>query len=748
MKINNLAGAGTRFVVADASGNLSAGTGIGSGIVTGVGVATRVAFWNTASDLGSNANLYWDNTNSRLGVGIAAPTSRLHVSGSSRFSGDVGIDGGNTLYFGREENFGGGDVGGADYGYIRWDNDNNSYNHWGDSGENGALVIGSQNDGANTVSDVVVLEGVAANIFNPGSGINYFRGRVGIGTPNPVGHLHIAGNHVNGIFTDGNDRPSIGATGHYPQMVMMAGGTGNTSHGATIILGSYDSGTSGAFKHWSIGTSGQNSTFLDIGYSSSDLNPHAGIRNYNGSTFMTITNSGYVGINTTGPGGRLHAVNSGGEYMIYNTSGNLQVYEAESTGGEVRIGAAWNKPGIYTSNSWLYVSSEGGIAINDNNQENWYFDGDNFYSNGWGHIYTSSSNLHLDSYSGEMYLNYYYNNWVNIGDPGSAGYMRVGGFHIYDNNDWAYHTGAPNDRVYFENRVGIKGTLALGGNPWGWGDPGCVGCSDAINGNPNLWLTAQDRIYFQAGNTGAANYNYRFSMNAFGLSDKEVATETSNWGYLGSSGRRWYWFYANNKSSSKPNPFISGSEVLQEDGSQTNTVRNYCTESIKYTIEDWGVGQLVNGEIFIEFYEYTKIWLSPFVNPIVSVTPMGNCNGLYISEITPKGFKVKELSGGTSNVKFSWRLAGIRAGDEVVSSVVDYNLERFSSAQKGLRTENPEKLENRDSLIEYLKIMFPEAKKRGFITALEQLDLTPEGEKLALMLGITGNTMLPENNRK
>ena len=40
-----------------------------------------------------------------------------------------------------------------------------------------------------------------------------------------------------------------------------------------------------------------NSTFLDIGYHAGiDLNPHAGIRNYNGSTFFTILNSGNVGI--------------------------------------------------------------------------------------------------------------------------------------------------------------------------------------------------------------------------------------------------------------------------------------------------------------------------------------------------------------------------------------------------------------------------------------------------------------------
>ncbi len=60
------------------------GTGIWStpaaaGLVSGTGVATRVAFWSAASTLSSNANLYWDNVNSNLGIGTATPGYRLDV---------------------------------------------------------------------------------------------------------------------------------------------------------------------------------------------------------------------------------------------------------------------------------------------------------------------------------------------------------------------------------------------------------------------------------------------------------------------------------------------------------------------------------------------------------------------------------------------------------------------------------------------------------------------------------------------
>lgn len=52
--------------------------------VGGSGTATRVAFWNSASTLASDANLYWDNTNNRLGIGNSSPGFRLDVVSGGR----------------------------------------------------------------------------------------------------------------------------------------------------------------------------------------------------------------------------------------------------------------------------------------------------------------------------------------------------------------------------------------------------------------------------------------------------------------------------------------------------------------------------------------------------------------------------------------------------------------------------------------------------------------------------------------
>jgi len=55
---------------------------------------------------------------------------------------------------------------GSDYGYIQYLDDKNEYGFWGDSGENSALVIGVENDGQRSTSDVVVLKSKAAVIID------------------------------------------------------------------------------------------------------------------------------------------------------------------------------------------------------------------------------------------------------------------------------------------------------------------------------------------------------------------------------------------------------------------------------------------------------------------------------------------------------------------------------------------------------------------------------------------------------
>ena len=58
--------------------------------VTGTGVASHVAYWNSSSGIvADSGQLYWDATNNRLGIGTASPQQLVHVSGNLTSAGNI-----------------------------------------------------------------------------------------------------------------------------------------------------------------------------------------------------------------------------------------------------------------------------------------------------------------------------------------------------------------------------------------------------------------------------------------------------------------------------------------------------------------------------------------------------------------------------------------------------------------------------------------------------------------------------------
>jgi hypothetical protein len=61
--------------------NNDSGLTVNSTAITS-GTAGRIFFQNASNQLSQSANLFWDNTNDRLGIGIAVPTQKVHVDGN------------------------------------------------------------------------------------------------------------------------------------------------------------------------------------------------------------------------------------------------------------------------------------------------------------------------------------------------------------------------------------------------------------------------------------------------------------------------------------------------------------------------------------------------------------------------------------------------------------------------------------------------------------------------------------------
>lgn len=102
-------------------------------------------------------------------------------------------------------------------------------------------------------------------------------------------------------------------------------------------------------------------------------------------------------------------------------------------------------------------------------------------------------------------------------------------------------------------------------------------------------------------------------------------------------------------------------ELVGNEGSQKTPV--YAMTALESTIYTKGNAQLVNGQAYISFDANYKKVLGE--TPVVTVTPNGNCNGVYIASVDKNGFTIKEMNNGTSNVAISWIAVGNRIDQRI-----------------------------------------------------------------------------------
>lgn len=89
----------------------------------------------------------------------------------------------------------------------------------------------------------------------------------------------------------------------------------------------------------------------------------------------------------------------------------------------------------------------------------------------------------------------------------------------------------------------------------------------------------------------------------------------------------------------------------------------YAMESPQNWFEDFGGGQLTDGQATIAFdpvYAQTVNLTEPYR---VFLTPLGDCQ-LYVAEKTPASFTVRAMDGQTCDITFDYRVVALRKGYE------------------------------------------------------------------------------------
>jgi hypothetical protein len=488
--------------------------------------------------------------------------------------------------------------------------------------------------------------------LNNGTNIYYNNGYVGIGTI-PESSLHVA--KITGT------RTGTFGTNISPWTSGTNVAVGNDNEDAVFYVGQAPG----------------NEGFLLWQYNSTPANAYYSIGTYNGSNNLILQEyGGNVGVRTTSPAALFHvAENSPGHTGLFGTP--ISGYTA---GTDVSIGDDNASSLLYVGQS---ASNKGFLVWNYNaTPSNGYF--------GIG-TYAGSNPLVLQSAGGKVGIGtttpsslldvQYDNNTHNY-----LGYNNSLGSYYYHNElvadgdaqaaFYAYRTrDAQNDGSGYgvtTINTAIKGysfwgdQYSFGTSGFNYNDYGRCGGVLGANENGLYWGALG---YKNSSMTTYGGYFTSYTSGTGKSSQASTGIGIGAWGDLIGADihGKVYGVYAEgeNYSMYSNGPVYKNNlDVhLQENGTGTNTVL-YTNVSTDATVQTSGMATLSNGMMTIAFDPSFAASVSSEAPIIVTVTPIGNSNGVYLAAVSGSGFTVVENNAGKSSVAVNYIAIGKRAGYE------------------------------------------------------------------------------------
>ena len=323
--------------------------------VTGTGTATRVAFWDSASSVSSSANLYWDNSNSFLGVGTATPGARLQVNGSGLTSGTTGL---SVKDSGGMDNFTVADNGAT---FVR-----GVLTISGSSASNSATLMGRTSAGEVASVTLGTNLSFSGNTLNATGGGGSPAGSTGQVQYNNAGAFGASSN----LFWD-NTNSRLGVGTSTPSAPISASNSGDSTSGAIFFRGTNTGSTNGAFA--ALENAGITATtnlrlggFLFAGLrASSASNFSALIAGFASENWSSTAAGAYLTFETAANGSTSRTermrINQDGNILIGTTSSNARLMIL----GSGSTSATWtaqfhNSSG---SNNALLIKDDGTVSM-------------------------------------------------------------------------------------------------------------------------------------------------------------------------------------------------------------------------------------------------------------------------------------------------------------------------------------------------------------------------------------------------
>ncbi len=346
---------------------------------------------------------------------------------------------------------------------------------------------------------------------------------------------------------------------------------------------------------------------------------------------------------------------------------------ARTSDGNAIIGFGSNTPNMFTSGfgDGVVGGSDNGYGVMG------YFDDATGSNNNYGVLGYSNTKA-----------NYFYHNETTTSDGQSAGYFYR--TRTAQNDGTAYWHNYTNQSIEAYNPFGDSYTFGLSGFTWDDDNGRTGGVLGSMYISSGVYAWGSFGYESSSGTSYALYYDNSYGAGTGGGKD-EVHSGVGMGGYGDFMGG---WIrgniYGATLKGDRYSLYVDGQTYTNDiivnltDVGESERVATYVSTSDKPKIYMSGIGYLKQGKSSITFDENLVKIISENEPVIVTVTPIGECNGLHLTSSKSTGFSVAENGKGNSDIQFTWIAIAtrkdsenIKLPNEVLSSDFDKNIDGF-----------------------------------------------------------------------